>query len=248
MTPAALAALAALGALGAFAMSQSKPPSKAWRPIVSDGPGWREGEPLWKGVDLSQYNRDSKIDYVAMVESGVRFGYVRCAYGVKNRDPLMRLQLDAMLAGGVERRGIYYFPTEAPAEEQWAVLDESMGASGLEIGDLVPALDLEWLDGRGKVPTDRKRYNETIELLSERSARKWGGCIYYTAAGYWMDLGRPSAWLDWPWWVPKWSSTQPPDVPRPWSIWQNSTSVPAWAKSKIDQNLAREIYLITGGV
>jgi hypothetical protein len=239
---------AALATLGILAMSKRPSDPAYQRPTTPNGlytgPDWQGGEALWPGCDVSHYQRPDLLDWgQAREQDGILWGMVRGAYG-SSPDREAPLHVGRMRDGGV-LPGLYFFPTEAPLEDMWREVKAQSVSCDIGPGDIAPAFDLEWLDGKGKLPVNREQYLANIEELLRRSRDTWGNAWIYTAIGYWQQMGSPKSWLEWDWWKAQYMKNPPPDEPVRWSAWQKGTIKPAWSRAgEIDFNLARFLPLV----
>jgi GH25 family lysozyme M1 (1,4-beta-N-acetylmuramidase) len=144
--------------------------------------------------------------------------------------------------------GLYHFVTNAPAAEQFGAFRAAAQLVKFgDKGDLLPVLDLEWLPGEKKPePTYAQRAGEMIDLVS----KQWGGCIVYTAFGFWQQCGSPASWLTHPLWVAHYPGDRSeagsvafaPKVATPhgkgnWQMWQSGPRlIPGFSAGKIDYN------------
>jgi hypothetical protein len=140
--------------------------------------------------------------------------------------------------------GLYHFPTEAPMIDQWNVLLRQSDLAGIGPGDIAPMFDLEWLDGKGRMPADIPAYLSTVRELIARSVIRWGKAWIYTAPGFWTAVGSPEEWLQWPWMLAKWGSHPPANNPLVWTAWQAGAFTPSWSKGPLDHDYARELPII----
>ena len=197
---------------------------------------------LFQGIDVSQYQGDGTIDWKAGAEAGFSFVMIRAGYGSKI-DPLTQTHVKRARSAGW-KLGLYQFPTEAPLDDQWNLLLRQSDLAGIGESDIAPMFDLEWLDGKGKLPTNIPGYLETVRTLIARSRDRWGKAWIYTAPGFWQTLGSPAEWLTWPWMMAKWGAHPPANVPLVWTAWQSGAINPAWSKGPLDHDQARELPII----
>ena len=234
--PLLLAGAAGLLLLGARMTSRSSPsPSPSPGPSASD-------EYLIEGLDVSQYQTDGSIDWQAGHDAGFVFVMIRSGYGSRP-DPLTITHIQKARAAGWTV-GLYHFVTEAPIEAQWQNLLAQSKLAGIGPGDVGPMFDLEWLDGKGKMPSDIPGYLAIVRELIARSIATWGKAWIYTAPGFWQSVGSPHEWLAWPWMIAKWGKNPPADNPVRWMAWQAGSFTPAWSRGALDHDKARELPII----
>lgn len=210
------------------------------------------GEPYWPGVDVSQYQRPGKIDWVAAREAGIRWVMVRATYG-RAADPAAAAHVRAIRAAGL-LVGLYGFPTESPVDALWNTFKAQADACGLGPDDIAPAWDLEPLDGCYHLPSDIPGYLATTQELRSRAREEWGQSWLYTYTGFWSLMGKPLEWLDQDWWEAFPESllrrlpgqpSEPDEAPVKWAAWQKGTITVPWCKcGPIDSNVAKFLPLV----
>lgn len=197
---------------------------------------------LIEGIDISQYQPDGSINFEAGYQAGFRFVMIRSGYGAKP-DPLTLAHVARARAAGWQV-GLYHFVTEAPIETQWLNLVAQMRLAGIGNGDIGPMFDLEWLDGKGRMPADIPGYLAIVRELMARSIATWGAAWIYTAPGFWQSVGSPKEWLAWPWMLAKWGPNPPADNPTHWIAWQQGAITPQWSNGPLDHDRARDLPII----
>jgi len=241
-----LAGLATLATLGILSAMTSKASALPLTPNgLYTGPDWRNGEPLWPGIDVSVFQRSDLIDWSGAVEKdGVRWGMVRGSYG-SSPDHEAPLHVSRMRDAGV-LPGLYFFPTDATVEDMWKEVREQSRQCDIAPGDVAPAFDLEWFDSKGRMPANYETYLATVEELLRRSRDTFGAAWIYTSIGFWQQMGRPVNWLEWDWWRAQYAKVPPTDDPIPWTAWQKGLIKPAWnhTGNGLDYNLARFLPLV----
>lgn len=173
-----------------------------------------------EGVDLSRYQQ--KVDYKAVADSGKSFAFLRIADGTKHLDDSYPVHRAGLRKHGV-LTGPYLFFRCA---DDVSKIDEQVNllCSQLQEDDLLPVLDLE--DG-SEMAQPVERVREQVLLAIREVTLYAGGCIVYTAAGWWgrfmgnrITSPRPPLWA-------AHYGVERPLLPLPWldegyTFWQHT--------------------------
>lgn len=201
-----------------------------------------------RGVDISRIQNDGsprgQIDWVSLWAEGIRFAYIKCAQG---NEGLPDHDFQANVAGARAVGmlvGVYHFAYPLPVlpgtsglrdpEAQAQLHFGLSGGLGSRVGELPPALDLEW-----PPPTDWDQWG-----CSAAQIRAWGLAylakatelhgrkpVVYTYPDFAAHVvfGLEARYADYELWLasypsrPSWpadASSPPASVPKPWTRWR----------------------------
>lgn len=169
------------------------------------------------GIDLSHHNIPGQQPWEAFAKSS-QFIIARATYGTM-RDRAAAEHIRLARSHGL-RVGLYHFHRpEESVTNQLKAFNAAAEACGLDVGDIVPALDIE--DDGPNRPVSRDWAPHCWELC-EALVSKYGDCIVYVTQRDWHRLGEPEWLLQRPLWVAHWTAALSPATPGnvPWTLWQ----------------------------
>lgn len=172
------------------------------------------------------------------------FAYVRAAYGKRVdqscdehfRD-LFKLKIDV---------GLYLFVRDTETvEDQFQALKTQFDEYAYSECP-VPAIDAEWQydpknPKKGRTPKPEVYVPQVNELLA-RTREEYGEVILYTNYNFFVAMGSPKEWLDYPWWLADYANSKPPVGPNGKTalIWQHTVApIPGFCSNSVDQNSLR---------
>ncbi len=198
-------------------------------------------------IDISKWQRPTSLKWDKL-PANISAVVVRSTYG-KTPDPYAVEHFTA--AANVGRKpGVYHFVTYDDPAAQWAAFKRLFALCGLGVeGDLLPVLDCEWLP-KETAPADPARYVSNVNQLARMCDDAFGGCVIYTATGFWQQCGRPQSWLQRPLWVAHYPGDRSeagarafapralaPQGKGKWQMWQSGPRlIPGFSSAKIDYN------------
>lgn len=206
MTPRARRALAALAALavgGALAAALGWQWFLHWQPD-------RERYPL-RGLDVSHHQ--GPVDWRAAAGDDVAFVYLKASEGGDHRDRrFARNRRDARAAGLAV--GAYHFYTWCKSGEEQA--RNFLAAAAPAVGDLPPAVDLEFGGNCGRAPGGAELRRELDAYLARVEAAYGRAALLYVTpefyAAYRAQLPPRALWRR--------AIVRAPDAGGPWTLWQ----------------------------
>lgn len=169
------------------------------------------------GIDTS-HHQGGRIDIKAAQAAGLRWWYLKATEGSTVVDSIYRKRVRQARAAGVPV-GAYHFarPDRGDAKEEARFFLKN---SDIRLGDMLPMLDLESLEGMSLADLTRWTGNWVATVTNTLARRGLAARpIIYTP----FDLGNGFGCLLW---VARYSDDfRPPRIPRPWTraaIWQHS--------------------------
>lgn len=207
---------------------------------------------LIRGVDVSAFQ--GVVPWGMLAHLGFRFGLLRCSIGNENREDVkFDANVKAAREAGVAA-GPYHFAYPLPhldpraqAQHAFKLADAGGHALGQQVGDMRPALDLEWPPPEKTGQTAGQEWKKwgcsARQILDwglaylEEAELLWGvKPLVYTYPYFWRCLsaaGGLDGYAPYPLWmadyrasgrVPK--PTERPTVPKPWGpdsvvMWQH---------------------------
>lgn len=199
------------------------------------------GTPIY-GVDVSE--DQGTVDWT-QVSGSATFGVARIADGTTHLDPYFQANFTGMKAAGLRAGGDLFFRAGQDPMAQANEVISALQQAGFAYGDLVPALDVETLDGQSGVTVVT---NLQVAVRALRSAFGVPPAIA-TSASLWASLpATSSTFAADPLWVMNWSVPCPtnPSGWTNWALWQYSVhgSVPGVAGAvDLDQSTAAQLPL-----
>jgi lysozyme len=199
------------------------------------------------GVDVSHYQEPAACDYRLWgATEHTEFVIARASYGTKADTSFVSHFARAREAGLAV--GAYCFYRQSQDwQAQHATFQEQLRRVRCGVGNIVPAVDLEWNDTNDG-PVNKKKFNEEGRQLCERLAADYGKCIVYFAPAFYDVLGKPSWLLDHSWWIAHYTKdAEPWSLPgKDWSLWQYTGKGRLAGYTKdLDLNRARELPFIS---
>lgn len=164
------------------------------------------------GCDYSNVN--GSIDAHALAKAGVQFAYVKATEGGSYLDSRLQENVARLTAAGIPF-GTYHFGRPgsgygAAAQAEWYY------RNARDVGQLLPVLDLETLDGRSIIEV------RAWTLLFLARARELFGvsCTVYGSPAFLQALQLPlGVGSANPLWIAHYTTQPSPTVPLPWTRW-----------------------------
>jgi GH25 family lysozyme M1 (1,4-beta-N-acetylmuramidase) len=154
------------------------------------------------------------VDWQAIRNSGVRFGFARVSDGLSYPDARFQRNWSEMRAKGILRGAYQFFRAGHSALDQAKMFVAKVGQ--LNADDLPPVVDVEAADGYS-ASTILKGVRTWLDYVENALKKR---PIIYTSPGFWnglytskSDFSKYSLWL-------AHYTGQCPDVPSPWSNWK----------------------------
>lgn len=195
------------------------------------------------GIDVSHHQKAGSFNFSRKPED-LTFAYVRASYG-KKVDQLCddhcrdfwKVNLDV---------GLYLFVRDTETvDDQWDTLKSQFDEYGYSECP-VPAIDAEWqYDAKApsKSRTPKKEvYVPMVNELLRRTKDEFGEAILYTNYNFYLAMGSPKEWDEYPWWIANYSVSKPPTGPggKTTLIWQHTVApIPGFCSKDVDQNSLR---------
>ncbi|MDF5706416.1 MAG: GH25 family lysozyme [Nostoc sp. S4] len=167
-----------------------------------------------QGIDV--YDRDGRVDWTAVKNSGKTFAFVKATEGASIKDSAFAHHWQTMKAVGIIRGAYHFFHphTSNPVDQAKEFL-KTLGK--LEPGDLPPVLDVEITDkvSSQAVINAAKQWLAEVEKALLQQTQKPIKPIIYTFPSFWQQLGNPSDFANYPLWIAHYG-TQNPSIPSAW--------------------------------
>lgn len=203
--------------------------------------------PVLKGIDLSRHN--GTVDFSALAKSDCKFAWVKVTEGTTHVNPGFEDKFKGCRDNGIVV-GAYHFsrpdtysndPSDARDEAEHFL--DKLYSVGLNVGDLLPVLDLE----AGLKTDDQYNIDWALEWLSVIESAESVRPIVYTAKWYYnsyMKRANKNSLNDlsaYPLWLASYNEGTSPNRPVPawdsWSVWQwTSRGVMPGVKGSVDLN------------
>lgn len=161
-----------------------------------------------RGIDVSHHQ--PTVDWSAVRASGVSFAGIKATEGLTYVDPKLKTNREGSRAQGFKLGLYYHFARPGSAKAQAEHLFRAVGPLApnerfvldFEEGSpiITPARTLAWIE-------------EFLTALRQPRA------ILYTSARVWKMFGNPD-WSAAPYvdlWLPRYNSTEEPEIPKPWA-------------------------------
>ncbi len=200
------------------------------------------------GVDLSHHQDPTKVPW-DIIASSSEFCIVRSTYGSGLRDRHCASHIRRARKVGLKVGLYHFFRPSQFVEEQILAFRAAARAAEYDVGDIIPALDVE-ADPIPKPGTDvNPDWEPGVRRMAEAISSDFGGpCMIYITQREFRMLGAPQWLLSHPLWVAHYTGASRPATPgnQPPAIWQHRvgpydprgaggvTNVPD--KMQIDQN------------
>lgn len=171
------------------------------------------------GIDVSHYQ--GKIDWPKVAESGVKFAFIKATEGIKEMDPMLKVNVDGARAAGIPY-GLYHF---------WRPQDDAVmqannflrTATSVGEWEFTVALDIETgaLDEE-----DQERafaWLAQVDGVLIKAKRP----LVYVSLGYAQAFLTDPAWLQYPLWIAHQNTEieKPNTVKWPdWLFWQRQAN------------------------
>lgn len=197
--------------------------------------------PYTDGIDISQAQLASAIDWKSVKAGGHDFAIIRATQGIADKDTAFVRHMDAALAAGL-RVGVYHaFIASLDGAAQADFFHKTIYPY-LDHLSFPPAIDVELLNGQSpRTLADRLRAMcLTMEALTGQKP------MIYTAPGWWNGYVG-SQWdvyfATLPLWTAHWTTAEEPLLPRPWrrgtwALWQwqvDENGIPGYGR-RVDVN------------
>jgi lysozyme len=199
------------------------------------------------GIDVSHYQ--SAIDWTQVQQKGgIVFAYAKSTQGLKEADPRFADNWAGMKKAGIQRGAYHFFD---PLEDGARQAEHFLARLGPDLGELPPALDLEWAESRIQPAQGSKEEAVTCGAspaalltgvtawLNTVLARTQRHAVIYTTRHFWdacikdaPPLSRAGLW------VAGWDEQMPP-LPAQWSswtFWQYATGYRPGIEAPVDLN------------
>lgn len=176
---------------------------------------------LGYGLDLSHFQNPATLPWEEF-RGKVQLVMARASYGSSVRDSRCIEHIKRARAIGAAV-GIYSFfrPTQ-PVADQFAVLESQATATGITIGDVCPALDIE-MDPFPTPTNVGTGWSGPCEDFANRIVERYGNCIIYMTQADWILMGKPDWVLKRPLWCANYTAAPAPHTPGnvPAFLWQH---------------------------
>jgi lysozyme len=188
------------------------------------------GDYAVRGIDVSHYQED--IDWSKVAQQAVDFVFVKATEGNTLNDTLFCDNWEAIKKEGI-RRGAYHFFRANVCSEQQAL--NFIRNVKMEAGDLPPVLDVETLDGSGKIEllAGMVTWLYLVEIAYGVKPVIYTNQKFYNTylAGHFDDY---------PLWIARYNNYQQPRLAdgRDWQFWQRrDTGKIAGIEGDVDLNV-----------
>ena len=174
------------------------------------------------GIDVSKWQ--GKIDWPRVAASGVKFVYIRAAYGADLQDPLFDQNWEGAKKAGLLRGAYHFCRAHQSAQAQVAIMLNTVPSD--DRGELPPWYDLERF--RLDPVVKGKELVEFSNAYMLGVEAEWGRRMdIYTGYYFWQNNLRVNLkYPDWPEYrqlaiaqYPSGTPTQPWLLPKGWSDW-----------------------------
>jgi len=178
-----------------------------------------------RGLDLSHWNADEKIDFPALKANGIDFVILKVTEGTGFVDDTFKSKYEAALAAGLIVMPYHFFRGNYSGSAQANHCKDTLQELGfLDAINYVPIIwaDVESSDG---VTVDQRR-NRLLAFLQTVEALGFMGGVY-SSIYYWNSLIGSVGWIaNYFQWVAHWTSASQPSLPYNWTrektiVWQN---------------------------
>ena len=178
-----------------------------------------------RGLDLSHWNDDNNIDFVALKANGIDFVILKVTEATYFTDDTFKTKYERALAAGVIVMPYHFFRSNYGGTAQAKYCIDALKTLGfLDAISYVPIVwaDVETSDGVG-VSTRRNRLRIFLEEVEIQGFQ--GGV--YSSLSYWNTLIGTVTWISKYWqWAAHWTSANYPSLPINWTkekslFWQN---------------------------
>ena len=200
-----------------------------------------------RGLDLSHWQKDEKIDFVVLKANGIDFVILKVTEGVSFVDNTFKTKYEAALAAGLIVMPYHFFRGNYGGAAQAVHCIDTLRALGfLNAIDYVPVIwmDVESSDGVS-VSTRRNRLLASLQTLESNGFQAG----VYSSVNYWNSLIGVVTWIQNYWqWVAHWTPAASPSLPYNWTFektkfWQNGIYPAHWwveevvgAEGNVDHN------------
>lgn len=180
-------------------------------------------EPNAKGIDVSVWNPVS-FDWQKAKALGYEFAFVKATEmhdslaQRKYQDPKFKAHWSNARIAGMTLGAYHYFhPNKDVKTQVDSFVNAIAEVGGFRKGDLFPVLDVESHDD----VSPEQEVGAVLAWLNEIEKIFQVKPFIYIGYYYMQELGNPTAFKDYPLWLPYYSAK--PKVPKPWenyAIWQ----------------------------
>ena len=191
-----------------------------------------------QGVDVSHYQ--GEIDWKQIAAQGIHFAYIKATEGSGYVDERFADNWTGAQAAGLLAGAYHFFSFDSPAQSQAELYIQTVGP--LE-GMLVPAIDVEYYAGHGKVP-DKEHVNTLLrELLELLEAHYHVKPIIYSTRTFYRNYLK-GEFPDYYFWIRNVKlppSTSIHDKDR-WMFWQYTDHATLDGYSGIETYIDRDVF------
>lgn len=174
---------------------------------------------LTRGIDLSHHQDPKGVPW-ERIGGECAFVICRATYGT-TRDRQVTEHMRRARSEGV-RVGLYhFFRSVQRLDDQLAAFSAAAEAAGYQVGDIVPAIDVE---DDPKVADVSPSWMPSVHAFALACEERFGGRpIVYITQRDWIRAGKPQWMLHHPLWVAHYTTRSAPATPAntPWLIWQH---------------------------
>ncbi len=164
-----------------------------------------------QGIDVSHYQ--SHIDWSLVAGQALDFAFVKATEGATLSDTLFCQNWEAMKQAGLLRGAYHFYRPRVSARKQ---VENFSSLVDLEYGDLPPVLDVEVLDGAGKIQliTGMRTWLFLVELKYQVKP------IIYTNLKFYNKY-LAGQFDEYPLWIARYNRREPVlACGREWDFWQ----------------------------
>jgi lysozyme len=172
-----------------------------------------------RGVDV--YAGTGSVDWPAVRSAGIDFAYIKATEGIAYARADYYAEAAARARAAALKVGAYHY--FLARDSGAAQADYFLSVARPARGDLLPALDLETMDGHDAAAV-LAGVAEWLQTVAGKVGRK---PVIYVTASFWAALGNPDDFGDYPLWVAEYTDRPAPRIPTGWrdyAIWQHSAT------------------------
>ena len=200
-----------------------------------------------RGLDLSHWNADEKIDFVALKANGIDFVILKVTEGISFVDNTFQSKYIAALAAGLIVMPYHFFRGNYGGADQAKHCIDTLRELGFL--DVIAYITIIWGDVESSdgvsISTRRNRLLAFLQTIEEKGFQAG----VYSSPGYWNELIGTVTWITNYWqWVAHWTNVATPTLPANWTFdktkfWQNGIYPAHWwveevigAEGNVDHN------------
>lgn len=172
------------------------------------------------GIDVSHHQNPGSLAWAKFAESS-SFAIVRGSYGTM-KDRVTTEHVKRARAVRLKVGLYHFFRPSQPVAAQLATFQSQLYLTGIGLGDIVPALDVE-LDPLPKETPVSPAWQEPVQEFIEAMRADFGDCMIYITQREFGMLGKPAWLLERPLWVAHYTGAAKPATPggAAATIWQH---------------------------